>query len=90
MWGYKTSGNIGRASISIKNSFAEGEPLGGLSRDGGVTRKRNKKGLRNIVKAFNHHRAVRPRFSPTGAKQQMGSIMALGGHTRAQLPLLFQ
>lgn len=34
MWGYKPTGNL-RASISIKNSFAQGEPLGGLSRDGG-------------------------------------------------------
>lgn len=41
-----------RASISIKNSFAQGEPLGGLSWDGGGKRKRNKKGLRNIVKAL--------------------------------------
>lgn len=24
---------------------------------------------------------MRPRFSPTGAKRQMGSITALGGHT---------
>lgn len=69
------------ASISIKKLFAQGEPLGGLSRDGGEKRKRNKKGLRNTVKAFNHRRAVRPRFSPTGAKRQMGSITALGGHT---------
>lgn len=54
-----------------------------MSRDGGGggTRKRNKMGLRNIVKSFNHRRAVRPGFSPTGAKRQMGSITALGGHT---------
>lgn len=44
-------------------------------------RKRNKMGLRNIVKAFNRRRAVRPGFSPTGAKRQMGSITALAGHT---------
>lgn len=50
-------------------------------RGGGGARKRNKMGLRNIVKAFNHRRAVRPGFSPTGAKRQMGSITALGGHT---------
>lgn len=41
-----------RASISIKSPFVPGEPLGGLSRDGGGKRKRNKKGLRNIVKAL--------------------------------------
>lgn len=29
-----------RASISIKNSFAQGEPLGGLSRDGGGGREK--------------------------------------------------
>lgn len=56
--------------------------MGGLSRDGeGGERKRNKMGLRNIAKAFNHRRAVRPGFSPTGAKRQMGSITALAGHT---------
>lgn len=49
----------------------------------GGGRKRNKMGLRNIVKASNHRRAVRPGFSPTGAKRQMGSITALGGHTHA-------
>lgn len=78
-----------RASISIKNLFSQGETLGGLSRDGGG-RKRNRMGLRNIVKAFNHRRAVRPGFSPTGAKRQMGSITALAGHTHTRLPLLFQ
>lgn len=76
-----------RASISMKNLFAQGETLGGLSRDGGG---RNKMGLRNIAKAFNHRRAVRPGFSPTGAKRQMGSITALAGHTHTRLPLLFQ
>lgn len=48
---------------------------------GGEGRKRNKMGLGNIAKAFNHRRAVRPGFSPTGAKRQMGSITALAGHT---------
>lgn len=63
----------------IRTRRAVGRAVKGWGVGGG--RKRNKKGLRNIVKAFNHRRAVRPRFSPTGAKRQMGSITALGGHT---------
>lgn len=53
--------------------------VGGLSREEGGTR--NKMGLRNIAEAFNHRGAVRPGFSPTGAKRQMGSITAIAGHT---------
>lgn len=49
--GLQTQWKLG-ASISIKSPFAQGEPLGGLSRDEGGKRKRNKKGLRNIVKAL--------------------------------------
>lgn len=37
--------------------------------------------LRNVAKSLNRRSAVRPGFSPTGAKRQMGSIMALAGHT---------
>lgn len=54
---------------------------GGCQSEGRGGRKRNKMGLRNTAKAFNHRRAVRPGFSPTGAKRQMGSITALAGHT---------
>lgn len=67
----------------------------GLSGDGGEEKRcvrGGRMGLRNTAKAFNHRRAVRPGFSPTGAKRQMGSITALAGHTHThtRLPLLFQ